>query len=179
MLSVLAGERRRSESVGSLSSLETLYEEHVRGLLVFARSILGDRARAEDAVHHAFALLARDGTAHVEDTRAYLYGAVRHAALNVARGENRHARASLAASASRAEAIFDEPAGELERRESLGRAIAALPEAEREAVVMKVWGGLTFEEIGRATETPAPTAASRYRAALRRLPERLGEMGWP
>jgi len=44
---------------------------------------------------------------------------------------------------------------------------------------MKVWGGLTFEEIGRTMETPLQTAASRYRAALGRLRERLGEMGWP
>jgi RNA polymerase sigma-70 factor, ECF subfamily len=41
----------------------------------------------------------------------------------------------------------------------------------REVVELKVYGGLTFREIGQITEVPLQTAATRYRAALEQLKE--------
>jgi RNA polymerase sigma-70 factor (ECF subfamily) len=49
------------------------------------------------------------------------------------------------------------------------QAVMALPREQREVVVLHVWGGLTFEEVGRATGVAANTAASRYRYGLEKL----------
>jgi RNA polymerase sigma-70 factor (ECF subfamily) len=54
-----------------------------------------------------------------------------------------------------------------------------LPEAQREVLVLKVWGGLSFPQIAAALGIPANTAASRYRYALARLRERLAEEAIP
>jgi RNA polymerase sigma-70 factor (ECF subfamily) len=53
----------------------------------------------------------------------------------------------------------------------LDGALAALPAEQREVMYLKVFEGMTFQEIGERCGTSVNTAASRYRyaaAALRR-----------
>jgi RNA polymerase sigma-70 factor (ECF subfamily) len=54
-------------------------------------------------------------------------------------------------------------------------ALNQLPGDQREVVVMKIWGALTFAQIGEALGIPLNTAASRYRYALSRLGAELSE----
>ncbi len=67
-----------------------------------------------------------------------------------------------------AEKLFEPAAGEDEQR-LLEAAIGALPIEQREVLTLKIWGELTFAEIGEALSIPANTAASRYRYALSAL----------
>ena len=46
-------------------------------------------------------------------------------------------------------------------------------------LVLKIWAGLTFPQIGAALEVPDNTAASRYRYALAKLRELLAEANVP
>jgi RNA polymerase sigma-70 factor, ECF subfamily len=57
----------------------------------------------------------------------------------------------------------------------LQKALGDLPEEQREVVMMRIWSGMTLEEIGTATGVTPNTAASRYRYALDKLRERLGK----
>jgi len=41
---------------------------------------------------------------------------------------------------------------------------------------MKIYGGLTFEQIAEVLEAPLSTVASRYRRALARLRQNLGRL---
>ena len=52
-----------------------------------------------------------------------------------------------------------------EVREALGK----LPEAQREAIVLAYWGGLTADQIARRAHVPLGTAKSRIRLGLARL----------
>jgi RNA polymerase sigma-70 factor (ECF subfamily) len=92
---------------------------------------------------------------------------VRNALLNQIRDSSREA-----------ELTNDEPwfqtashdrAAELDLRCAMG----ALPDEQREVVMMHIWGGLTFEEVAAALEISANTAASRYRYALAALKKTL------
>jgi len=49
------------------------------------------------------------------------------------------------------------------------KTLQALPCEQKEVVIMKIWGGLTFEGIAEALTISANTAASRYRYALASL----------
>jgi RNA polymerase sigma-70 factor (ECF subfamily) len=69
----------------------------------------------------------------------------------------------------------DAAAREEEMREAIAGALAALPESEREAVAMKIWGELTWLEIGRALEVSEDAAARLFARGLRALAPRLGE----
>ncbi len=50
-------------------------------------------------------------------------------------------------------------------REALGR----LPQAQREALVLAYWGGLTADQIAQRAHVPLGTAKSRIRLGLERL----------
>jgi RNA polymerase sigma-70 factor (ECF subfamily) len=68
------------------------------------------------------------------------------------------------------------PAGDPDEkvfREDLAAALGELPEEQRAVVHLKLWEGLTFEQIAGALEIPLNTAASRYRYGLDKLRERL------
>ena len=49
------------------------------------------------------------------------------------------------------------------------RRLAALPQDQREVIVLKIWHEHTFEEIGELLEISPNTAAGRYRYGLQKL----------
>ncbi|HZL35245.1 MAG TPA: sigma factor-like helix-turn-helix DNA-binding protein [Tepidisphaeraceae bacterium] len=62
-----------------------------------------------------------------------------------------------------------------ELAEAVEFSLSQLPTEQREVVVMKIWGGLTFGQIAKAIGVSPNTAASRYRYALQRLEAELAE----
>ena len=48
-----------------------------------------------------------------------------------------------------------------------------LPAKLKEVLTLKIWGGLTFAEIGKLLSISHNTAASRYRYALEQLQKKL------
>jgi len=59
---------------------------------------------------------------------------------------------------------------------SLRQAIADLPEALRQALLMKHYGGFTYSEIARRLDCPQGTAQQRVFTAIRRLRQTLGAL---
>jgi DNA-directed RNA polymerase specialized sigma24 family protein len=57
---------------------------------------------------------------------------------------------------------------------SAAAALESLAPHEREVVVAHLWGGLTFNEIGRLMGNSDSTAHRRYEAALSSLRTKLG-----
>jgi RNA polymerase sigma-70 factor (ECF subfamily) len=55
------------------------------------------------------------------------------------------------------------------RLQSLAHSLPLLPEEQREVVVLKIWGDLTFDEIGEQMQISPNTAASRWRYAMEAL----------
>lgn len=53
------------------------------------------------------------------------------------------------------------------------KCLAELPPEQREAIVLKLWHGCTFEEIGGLMEISANTAAGRYRYGLQKIKTKL------
>ena len=123
--------------------------------------------RLKTLVHGVFLNLLRTRPNVPESAAAYLYRAVKNAALNAQRDRARES--PLGGD----EAWFTHHSGNFEAALTLQRALADLPEEQREAVVMRIWSGMTLEEVAEATGVPLNTAASRYRYALAKLRERL------
>lgn len=53
--------------------------------------------------------------------------------------------------------------------EALSQALGQLPADQRAVVHLKLWEGLTFDEIAGTLDIPPNTAASRYRYGLDKL----------
>lgn len=144
-----------------------LYHEHGPALLAYASSFVADRAIAEDLLHQVFAKLLEGRTSLPEFPIAYLYRAVRNAALNARRNGIREAALDEINSS------FVHSGGDKEAALAMQVALADLPDEQREVVVMRIWSGLTIEEIATASGISLNTVASRYRYALQKLREKL------
>jgi RNA polymerase sigma-70 factor (ECF subfamily) len=70
--------------------------------------------------------------------------------------------------------VEEAPAPSAERdeaRTTVRTALHKLPEAQREALVLAYWGGMTADEIARRSHVPLGTAKSRIRLGLAKLRE--------
>jgi RNA polymerase sigma-70 factor, ECF subfamily len=149
---------------GDKAELEVLYRQHGAALLLFATSVTGDRARAQDALHQVFLkLIETGGLSRAADKKAYLFACVRNAVLNEAKSRERNTQ--LAPDSAWFSPHDRDYAGE----GNLRHAMAALPHDQREVVVLHVWGELTFSQVGDLLAISSNTAASRYRYALAKL----------
>ena len=156
--------RTRSHS----AEVELLYQQHGGALLLFARAIAGDRARAQDALHQVFLRMLEHGNLRqVADVKAYLFASVRNAILNDAKVQQRNVVLDEES------AWFDPPHRDYTAELNLRRALRALTEDQRQVVVLHVWGELTFMQIAGVLEISPNTAASRYRYGLAQLRESM------
>ena len=146
--------------------VEQLYDAHGGALLAYACSFTADRAQAEDLLHQVFARLLRGDVNAPDAPVAYLYRAVRNAALNTRRNGRLHTQLETVTS-------FVHQGGDREAALALEGALKELPDEQREVVVMRIWSGMTLEEIAHAACESVNTIASRYRYALAKLRERL------
>ncbi len=145
---------------GNDDAFAALYDRFGRSLFRVAWTLLRSRADAEDAVQDVFLGLVRSRPAlgRIENLRAYLFGALRHAA------------ARRAARREAARPLPDEPRPlDPELSDWLDRALAELPAEQREVLTLKIDGELTFEEVGAVLGVSPSTAASRYRYAVEKL----------
>ena len=94
--------------------------------------------------------------------------------MDIGRGDRRRDQREVTAARSEISA-FEPTIERAERQASVEAALGQLPGDQREVVVMKIWGGLTFAQIAEALGVPLNTAASRYRYALQRLEAELSE----
>ena len=71
--------------------------------------------------------------------------------------------------------LFVGPLEQSERRRAIEFALGGLPINQREVLVMRIWGELSFPQIAAVLQITDNTAKSRYRYALAKLSEQLAE----
>jgi len=166
------------------------YDDHARSVYAAALRVTRDAALAQDVVQDVFLRLWRKPQrfdAQRGELGSYLRLMARSRALDLRREAQAAGRArdrltvvEGARLEARAELDPTRPAPALERSEGRAAvrvALRELPPAQREALVLAYWGGLTAEEIARRTDAPLGTAKSRLRLGLTKLREVLGSEG--
>ena len=151
------------------------YDRLAPSLYRYALMILTDAAAAEDVVHDVFARLARRGTGGLDSSEAYLRRSIRNECFSLLRGRRRRPVIDRESTAllEAVPAQEDHPA----ERMAIERALKELPADQREVVHLKVFEGLTFQEIAQVTDESINTVASRYRYGIEKLRIALGENG--
>jgi RNA polymerase sigma-70 factor (ECF subfamily) len=135
-------------------------------LRLFARQWV-DPAEAEDAVQEALAALL--GLRQPpDDPVAWMFRAVRNAAIDYARGKFRRRRREQVVAKSRGpwfepnlESSIDAKAAETLLRE--------LSDDKRQIVVMRIWGDLGYAQIAQLMQLSTSAIHDRYRQALTEL----------
>jgi RNA polymerase sigma-70 factor (ECF subfamily) len=148
--------------------LGRLYREHAAALRLYLRQWPGSD---EDLLQDAFIKLAQQSPVP-ERVLPWLYRVVRNGALAAGRGEARRRHRQDKASSS--EAMFDATDDLLDGQQAT-RLLGELPLEQREVLVARIWGELTFEEIAQVVGCSLPTAHRRYQAGLAAIRERLDD----
>jgi RNA polymerase sigma-70 factor (ECF subfamily) len=158
------------------SDIERLYDAHAQALFTFLLNLTRNEADTHDLLQELFIKLAREPAlmTGVRDERAFLIRLTHNAAIDLIRrkGVRDKTREQFAAEFISPIAPAANP-DEQAFRDALGAALAEIPEDQRAVVHLKLWEGLTFEQIAEALEIPMNTAASRYRYGLDKLREHL------
>lgn len=161
----------------SEDAFRLLYRAHTPYLWAFAlRLCAGRSSEAEEALQEAWIRAAeRLGRFGGESVlRTWLAGIV----FNCCREQHRRRAGTAAAAAGEPstwrspESAFADERLDLERLD-LERAVAALPEGQREILLLHHFQGFTHEEIARLTGIPSGTSKSRLFEARRTLRRRL------
>jgi RNA polymerase sigma-70 factor, ECF subfamily len=160
----------------SREAFEELHGRYHRAILGLAIKRLRDRGRAEDAVQEMFTSIWRSaGTYRPErgPGASWVYAIARNAI--VSRWRKRPEPAAEAVDEPSHEPGPPERAEQAWRSFCVHRALATLPEQQRELVELAYWGELSQSEIAGRLELPLGTVKTRTRAALKRLAEALKE----
>lgn len=156
-------------------SWQKWFQRHGPKLLLCARQWTRSASDAEDVVQDAFVRFWRHQRNLPGEPIALLVTSIRRAAVDRARRDGRRslredrALAGDEATSPHFETVLEND----ERRAAIEEAMGRLPAEQREVLVLKIWGELTFEQIAAALELSPNTAASRYRYALAALRREL------
>jgi RNA polymerase sigma-70 factor (ECF subfamily) len=107
-----------------------------------------------------------------DDAVAWLYRVVRNGALDAAKLTRRRRRREAAA--ARPARWFVEAEVDGLDAEAAVAALRRLPDDQREVIVARQWGGLSFEQIAAVAGCSASTAFRRYTAGVDALRLQLG-----
>ena len=158
---------------GDREAFSLIYETYVDDLLTLAVHLLGDVGSAEDVVQDVFVGFARNAASF--RLTGSLKGYLATCTANRARDVIRHRQRLQPAALQDADALDSgvkapaDAAVEKEQQEQLRQALATLPHEQREAVVLRLHGDLTFKEIAVIQCVSLKTVQSRYRYALDKL----------
>ena len=165
-------QRRPLDDMRPADHVERLYDAHASALFAFLLNLTRNEADTRDLLQEVFVKLARhpELLAAVRDERPFLLRLAHNLAIDQMRRrrtrEKNHER--LGRESCPLFAPSDDP-DEGTFRGMLSDAMGELPAEQRAVLHLKLWTGLTFEEIAAMLDIPPNTAASRYRYGLDKL----------
>lgn len=151
-------------------AFDSMFQEHAGPLLAFLAYRVGDRATAEDILADTFERAYRKRRSFDPrrgSEKAWLYTV----ALNLVRDRARRSAAESRSleQASLHRGVAEDPADDVERRQTVQEALEVLTEDEREAVALRYGADLTLPEIAKLQKLPLSTIEGRVYRALRKL----------
>ena len=149
----------------SYEGIAEIVDAHADALLLFARQ--RSDAFAEDVVQEAFLRLVCRVRANdpPKNAVAWLYGVIRNE-LITRYHSRRRSRAREERVASERPGWFEPSVDTQLDAIRAAEQLATLPIEQRETVVARIWGGLSFDEIAELMKTSRSTAHRTYLSAI-------------
>ncbi|MDF1815702.1 MAG: sigma-70 family RNA polymerase sigma factor [Verrucomicrobiales bacterium] len=136
-------------------------------LMLYARQQTRCEADAEDVLQMALVKTWKThGSTPDDKVISLAYTNIRRCAIDLARSNQRRTAREEFAVRESGEAVSWFKLPEDDETRILQVALSKIPEKFREVLTLKIWGELTFQQIGETLEISANTAASRYRYGL-------------
>ena len=177
--------------VGDAAAMETLYLRYRQGVYSWLLRMTGDAAEAEDIYQDVWLKVIRSASNYRSGNfRAWLWQIVRNNTTDRMRkkspslvldapvcadGEGEHTVVDQLRDDAAADALMQ--IEERERKSAVCDAIDALPMAQREIVLLRITGELSFKEIADMLAAPIGTVLARMHNAVKSLKAALEEKG--
>ena len=163
---------------GDEDALAALYDRYGRPAYALAVRILRDPPLAQDAVQDAFLTAWRTAAAFDAargSASTWLLTIVHRRAVDVVRREERRRADPIEDAPIASGDATDEKAEVREQRRAVQAALHVLTPAEREAIELAYYGGLSQSEVAERLGVPLGTVKSRMFAGLAKLRDALAE----
>ena len=158
------------------ADIERLYDDHAQALFAFLLNFTRDENDTRDVLQDVFVKLASQPglLRRARNPRSFLLRMAHNTAIDLMRRRGTREKHHEQFGADTME-LFTQTADPDESafRAALAEALADLPPDQCAVIHLKLWEGLTFEQIAETLDIPANTAASRYRYGLDKLREHL------
>lgn len=154
-----------------MSSVEDAYREYRDRIHRFVRARIPPHADADDITQRVFLDALEAEGAEPASILGWLYTVARRRLVDELRRESRSA-ARETASDARVDPSYGPAVAA-----GIGDALAALPEAQRRVLVLRLLRGCSFAEIGRTLGISEPAAKMRFRRGLESVRRSLREAG--
>lgn len=155
------------------AALGELYDRYGAAAFRLARRIVRDSALAEDVVQEAFLAIWRGAARFLPErarAAAWIMTLVHRRAVDVVRREQRRRGLPLEdGDDDRVEGAADDAVWLRLERERVQRALAALPDQQRETLELAYYGGFTQAELADRLGRPLGTIKSQMFAGLTNL----------
>jgi RNA polymerase sigma factor (sigma-70 family) len=163
----------RQVASGEVTALESLYDRYRAMAYALALRVTGEMGLAEDVVQDSFLGIWRNAGRYVEakgSVRSWLLAVVRHRAIDALRRRRNDTVLAdedegLTPSVLTLPDIWPEVAGRLDA-DRVRNALLHVPLAQRQALELAYFDGLTQREIAEKTGVPLGTVKSRMRLGL-------------
>jgi RNA polymerase sigma-70 factor (ECF subfamily) len=164
------------------AALEALYDRYAGLAMAVAYRILGSREEAEEVVQDVFWRLWKSSIQYDPlrgQFKTWLLGICRNRAIDSLRRRDRRPRTELATPSDDVPVAPGSESAVLasERRTRIESALANLPDAQRQAIELSFYAGLTHSEIAKETGEPLGTIKSRIHGGIAKLRESLTASG--
>jgi len=151
---------------GDATAFEELYRHYRDWVFSLAMRFTAEASDAEDVLQESFSyLLSKTPHLHLSGRlTSLLYPVVKHLAAHARKKRARYHGDRDALDGLTAAAVAGTPS-----RAELARVLSALPESQREVLLMRAVDEMSLAEIADALEIPVGTVKSRLHHALRTL----------
>ncbi len=158
-------------------AVELIWDRYARDLFAFLQATLCSRHDAEDVLQGVFLriVVKRRHLVKADCLGAYVFRIARNEVADFSRRRRRKQEDDAQIDSWLVSMDAGENATEL--AEELQRALAQLPQAQREIVVLKIYRDKTFREIAEMLRLSLNTVASRYRYGVEKLSTLLKDRG--
>lgn len=143
-------------------------------MLGYIKTIVRDEHLAEDILQNVFVKLWKVEPQSIDNIKAYLFTIARNESFT---GLNKKQKQNLCLKPESCTILetIDAKKMSIEEALSLEDALLQLPFEQREIIYLKIYADFTFQKIAETLQISINTAASRYRYAMEKLQELLGD----
>jgi RNA polymerase sigma-70 factor (ECF subfamily) len=162
-------QRAATVTTTATATLTALVAERAAGLRLYACQLLpDDPSAADDVVQEAMVSLLTLAMPPDEPV-PWMYRVIRNAAFDHRRSSARRKRRERHVAEASREWFVSRRAAAVIDAETVERCLAKLPAEQREIVVLRIWNGLSFAEIGTIVQRSASTVHGHYEDALTQM----------